>query len=366
MKIKYFQELKRYSSYEINSFLGENFKNYIQELSLKEIYKQDSNGDFYFKYVGLICIEDLIIAILPKYLEVDLREDSKINKENISRTMKALKRYNMISIDEQLETLSSQEEKYKFNNMFAIIDFIFKDYIEYNLYENHIEKYELNGESETNWKYTIETENAYLSNGRPVYLNYWTRDSESNDGDFIRNLHKYILNLCAKRITNSEIQQITQILEIPEVSFIVVEERLGELDYQIKMIDNELRIQYSERKIRILKAMKLFLNNQNYESDKSLLLLGTPTFHTVWEKACGDVLGNEYNADSWHHKTICEKTKAHWKDLKNHKSSAMRPDIVYKTKNIFYIVDAKYYTEEGIKNLGVQDIAKQYMYHQAF
>ena len=28
-------------------------------------------------------------------------------------------------------------------------------------------------------------------------------------------------------------------------------------------------------------------------------------------------------------------------------------------------IPSTYYTEEGIKNLGVQDIAKQYMYHQA-
>ncbi|OQY42230.1 MAG: hypothetical protein B6227_02760 [Fusobacteriia bacterium 4572_74] len=362
MEIKYFQELKRYSSYEINSILGEKFKNHIQELSLKEIYKQDSNGEFYFKYVGLICVEDLIIAVLPKYLEVST---SEINEDNLSRTMRALKRYNRVSIDEQLETLGSQEEKYKFNNMFSIIDFIFKDYIEYNIYENHIKKYELNGEGEINWEYTIETQNTHLSNKRPVYLNYWTNDSESNDGDFIRSLHKHILNLCVDRITKSEIQKITQILEVPEISFIVEEERLGELEYQIKMIDNELKIQYGERKIRLLKAMKLFLNNHNYEADENLLLLGTPTFHTVWEKACGDVLGNEYNNDSQHHKIISEKTKAHWKDLKDYKSSAMRPDIVYKTKDVFYIVDAKYYTEEGIKGLAVQDIAKQYMYHQA-
>lgn len=365
MKIKYFLELERYSSYKINSILGEKFKNYIQELSLKEIYKQDSNGEFYFKYTGLICVEDLIIAVLPKYLKVDTEKNNEINEENLSRTMKALKRYNWVSIDEQLETLGKQEEKYKFNNMFAIMDFLFKDYIEYNIYENHIEKYELNGEGEINWEYTIETENAYLSGERPVYLNCWTNDSESNDDDFIRNLHKHILNLCVKRITQSEIQRIAQILEVPEVCFIVEEERLGELDYQIKMIDNELKIQYSERKIRLLKAMKLFLNNHNYEADENLLLLGTPAFETVWEKACGDVLGNEYKDNCHHHKIISEKTKAHWHDLKNHKSSAMRPDIVYKTKDIFYIVDAKYYTEERIKNLGVQDIAKQYMYHQA-
>jgi len=365
MKIKYFLELEKYDSYKINTILGEKFKKYVQELSLKEIYKQDSNGKFYFKYVGLICVEDLIIAVLPKYLEKITHKNNEINEKNLSRTMKALKKYNRISIDEQLETLGKQEEKYKFKNMFAIIDFLFKDYIEYNLYENHIEKYELNGEGEINWEYTIETETAYLSNKNPIYLNYWTNDSESNNGDFIMSLHKHILNLCVERLTKSEIQQITQILEVPKVSFIVEEERLGELEYQIKMIDNELKIQYGERKIRLLKAMKLFLNNHNYEADENLLLLGTPTFYTVWERACGDVLGNQYSVNSQHHKTISQKTRAHWKDLNNHKSSAMRPDIVYKTENIFYIVDAKYYTEEGIKDLGVQDIAKQYMYHQA-
>ena len=365
MKIKYFLELERYDSYKINTILGEKFKKYIQELSLKEIYKQDSNGEFYFKYVGLICVEDLIIAVLPKYLEGTTHKDNEINKKNLTLTMKSLKKYNRVSIDEQLETLGKQEEKYKFNNMFAIIDFLFKDYIEYNLYENYIEKYELNGEGEINWEYTIESETAYLSNKRPIYLNCWTNDSESNDGDFIRSLHKHILNLCVKRIIDSEIQQITEILEVPEVSFTVEEESLGELEYQVKMIDNELKIQYGERKIRLLKAMKLFLNNHNYEADENILLLGTTTFHTIWEKACGDVLGNEYNDHSQHHKIISEKTKAHWKDLKDHKSSAMRPDIVYKTKDIFYIVDAKYYTEKGIKDLGVQDIAKQYMYHQA-
>ena len=70
MKIKYFLELERYDSYKINTILGEKFKKYIQELSLKEIYKQDSNGEFYFKYVGLICVEDLIIAVLQSCIAV--------------------------------------------------------------------------------------------------------------------------------------------------------------------------------------------------------------------------------------------------------------------------------------------------------
>jgi len=363
MKIVYFIELERYNTYTINTKLGEKFKRYIQELSLKEIYKQDSNDEFYFKYVGLICVEDLIIAILPKYLTI---ESDEKNKENITLIMKVLKKYNSISIDEQLETLGSEEEKSKFNNMFAIIDFLFKDYIEYDIYENYIEKYELNGEGEINWEGTIENESAFLVKKRPIYLDYWTRDIESNDNDFIRNLHKHILNLCVLDINKSEIQKITHILEVPNIEFIVDEERLGEVDYQIKMIDDELKIQYSERKIRLLKAMKLFLNNHNYETNKRLLLLGTKTFHTIWEKACGDILGNEYaDTNSKYHEVIYENTKAFWHNI-NKNSASMRPDIVYETDDMFYIIDAKYYTEKGMIGLGVQDIAKQFMYHSAF
>ena len=60
-----------------------------------------------------------------------------------------------------------------------------------------------------------------------------------------------------------------------------------------------------------------------------------------------------------------KNTKAFWHDI-NKNSSSMRPDIIFETNEMFYIIDAKYYTEKRIRDLGVQDIAKQFMYHSAF
>lgn len=127
------------------------------------------------------------------------------------------------------------------------------------------------------------------------------------------------------------------------------------------MIDEELKIQFNDRKVNLLKSLKSFLLNESFKSDISFSLWGTGTFYEVWEKVCAEVLGNEYKPGNKYYKAITKNTRAYWVDIKKY-SASMIPDIIFEKDNVTYLIDAKYYTKEGLKDMAIQDIAKQFLY----
>lgn len=255
----------------------------------------------------------------------------------------------------------TSEDKHELYHKFSLIDYLLKDYYEYGIYENTLDILDEKGFGEISWEETIERETAYLNKEKPVYLNFWTHEVDSDLSNYITLLHQFILNESIKYLRTNEANKILKIMEVPELFFQVNEDTIGDMDYQIKIIDEELKIQFNDRKVNLLKSLKSFILNESFKSEIAFSLWGTGTFYEVWEKACAEVLGNEYKLGSKYFKAINKNTRAFWVDIKKY-SASMVPDIIFEKDNVTYLIDAKYYTKEGLKDMAIQDIAKQFLY----
>lgn len=368
IQLHYFKEFKviDYRNLE-NIFTA----NQMIELLKNNVIKpfKNCNSKFYFNYVGIICTGKSICIILPKYLsDEELETESKNKNKKQSKTrllIELLKIYfkKNRNINETYFSSIGEEEITHKVNKFALYDFLLLDYIEYGLYENHKEIYDFNGEGETDWEKTINECDSYLTGGKkPVYLKYFTQETEADNSNYIKKLHKYYLNLASYYFKNINFLG----LDYPKINF-SIDEDLGNLEFQIFRIYNELQGQYSERKIRLLKTLLILLENESHETEKSLSFYGTTAFYNVWEKACGTALGDQYKNYANY------ISKPEWKDWKGNSLKSnfktIIPDILVLKEDIFYIFDAKYYRPdmEEIKGLpGMDSIGKQYLYELAF
>lgn len=360
MKIIYFYELDFVSEDMLNNIFKEK-TNEIINLFLKEgIYKKSENS-FILEYVGIISYNEIVIAILPKFLK---KANFSHEKESniLKLIIEVIKRYKNETIFNIKQSESTGE------NIFALIDYFFKDYITNGLYKTFIEKLEYNGDGEINWEETIENENSYLVNNSPVYLNFFTEETENNDKDFIKKIHKYILYSCKNYLLNSEIQKNLNLIEIPYFDFFI-NEYIENKDYIITQLDNRLNLEFNEQKIILLKKMKIFINEIYSNSNNGLELWGVNKFWAVWEKCCKNIFKDEKE----HYKKIIKPIWSNLQeDIKKEKDTLI-PDILRKEEKTFYILDAKYYNfyfDSNGQLIGsppeISSIIKQYAYELAF
>ena len=368
MEIQCFYELDRNPITDLKLRLGENFEKVSDFLAKREIYREEGEF-FYLKYVGLISLEEIIIPVLPKFLKY--KNTSPIKAiDSLKLTINTLKKYDSSS-EEDIFNFSSLDSPESLNSKLALIDFLLKDFMEYGLYENHIETYELNGSGEIDWENTIENQQAHYIKGKPFYLDLWTVDTVSNEENYIRRLHQFILNCCIEYASNLEIQKLLNLIEIPNINFSVNDEELGDTDFMIAMIEKQLKNEFTDRSILLLKKMKNFLKEKYKNSSEGINLWGTKTFWSIWEEICKYIFRDEYNI---YQNKIPYPTWNSWYPSKENKASYTSiPDTLRKVDNNFFIFDAKYYNFyfDDLGNLkgsqpGVGDVTKQFAYEMAF
>jgi hypothetical protein len=196
-------------------------------------------------------------------------------------------------------------------------------------------------------------------------MEYYTSSTQNDEENYFRQLHSYILNECIEKLNKLG---LLEFLGFQPTSFDVNEDMLDAPESIISRINNELNLQFVDRKQLVLKAMAAFISNEEMEKDNfTISFYGTRSFHVVWEKTCGYVLNNKYETVN---KLIAPPN---WITASGvvHKASTLIPDIITITKDSFIISDAKYYsiklTDDILAdNPGVEDVTKQYLYQLAF
>jgi len=364
LKLNFFYELDR----DIQSNLSKVFRNdseKIYDLLLKKgIYKKEENEDvFSLEYVGIIAYKETVISVLPKFLRrYNLSEEEKC--EALRLTINVIKKYT----SDNDTIIGTEESKLNGGSLFSLIDYFFKDYLKNGIYENYIDKKEFNGEGEINWEETLESETAYYIDGKPVYLNFWTEELEDDEDNFIKKIHKYILNNSARYLKESQINNVLDLIDIPSFDF-YVDEELGDKDYLIDKIDSELKVQFSESKIILLKKMKSYIHKIYNDTDDGVELWGVNKFWAVWERICKEVLGDQKELYKCIPKPRWINNNGQGKEAKD----TLIPDVLREEEDIFYIFDAKYYdfyfkdNGELVGNPpGVPSITKQYVYELVF
>ena len=367
----YYIEEKHYSSSFISRELPTETINRLKELSILKKIK-NKQGYYKFSFVGIIASESNIIVFLPKYL-IYIDSLSEAEKESeIKLVLKVLKKYSRYEdLDDDVSFLSFDSSTENFS-LLALVEYIINDYIEYGIYSNETTEYEYNGDGDISWEKTVENELVYSSNKQYIYLNHITDITYSNDNTYISQLHKMILNMSI--LFMKEISFL-ELFDFPNLNFNFDENVLGYESFQIKKITNEMSVSFSQRKIRLLNAMKIFIENEKISlSNGYNFSCGTSSFNMVWENVCSDVMQNEIGKDTIPHIPLMPKPVWQKKTpLKVYDpSDTIKPDILRKINNDFFIFDAKYYkpvfNNENLNSghPGVGDVSKQYLYELAF
>ena len=348
---------------------------------------------YLFRYVGILFCKDRIIYVYPKYIEV---EEPYVPKREMVQVINVLRKYNK-SNKEIIKEYTGKEGKNDVN-ILSLMLFLIRDYLYNGIYSNDQELVEINSSTDYSWQKTIDETYPIIKNNRPYYTEIYTVRKEYNEDDFIHRLHSWVITDCTLRLHESGLGDI---YNYPIIELTGEEKRdFGDDTHILNCIENELRIQFDDHKIMLLKAMSDYITVRGKMStgDETMFLIGTRTFHTVWEDVCAKVFKSQRNEKlSELSKTfqpvadyvmnaptsgkqelieLVKKPKWNYFGAYREPQNTFVPDFLSFYKNnkseyYYYILDAKYYCPElnGTtirKNPGVEDVAKQYLYYLAY
>lgn len=323
-------------------------------------------GRLSFKYVGVLVYDSRLILFMPKYLPANGDPTDSFRKmRQLIHLLKVIALNSVEMDDLEISGDFSQDEPFR---LLSIIDFLLQDYIEYGLYRREKKEYVLSGHGEIDWQRTIDSRQAYLLNPyTPVYLDVITEEAADDREHILVALHKQVLNHCSRLLKETGLNEF---FPYPDVEFHDADYVPDDEEVRLGLIRSAMNEEYSDRKIRLLKALHVFISRESFSSsDHTLLFFGTRSFHTVWEKCCKYVM--DHNAS-----IVGTISRPIWvaNGIRDTKKDTLIPDIVRtlatgETKMVL-IADAKYYSivfnKSGVCGQpGVEDILKQQIYEQA-
>ena len=245
---------------------------------------------YLFRYVGILFCKDRIIYVYPKYIEV---EEPYVPKREMVQVINVLRKYNK-SNKEIIKEYTGKEGKNDVN-ILSLMLFLIRDYLYNGIYSNDQELVEINSSTDYLWQKTIDETYPIIKNNRPYYTEIYTVRKEYNEDDFIHRLHSWIITDCTLRLHESGLGDI---YNYPIIELTGEEKRdFGDDTYILNCIENELRIQFDDHKIMLLKAMSdyIIIRGKMSTGDETMSLIGTRTFHTVWEDVCAKVFKSQRN-----------------------------------------------------------------------
>lgn len=367
---------------------------------------------FVVKYVGIIILKNIVLRCYPKYIWLKEGENYLNIDKSLKSIMKVLEKYNHRKNGRKENIYAVADTEYKSNfDYLSLVIFFLNDYMENNIYYNQKDMLAFNGQGNVSWIETVNSIDAVISDGNPVYVDFYTEEIEDDDNDYFKRLHMAILKECSEILESANLFDIFSIEG--DFYFDIEIEELGDKDYIKDRIKKEMNVQFITRKLELLERMYQYIdNNDKIEKEFECSIFGTSNFYTVWEDVCQYVFASKlesrlddtifehcinknklvseeftseeikkYGIDElWKilkHKTVKDMIrKPLWvvnKSLVCHSArKTYIPDLLqisYKNgKCHIHILDAKYrnlvLNDKTVDNApGVEEITKQYMYH---
>lgn len=350
---------------------------------ISDIDSDTENVYYYvFTFVGIMIVFGIVLKCYPKYI---FKNNAPLSQ--LKQILKVIEKQNK---KEQFIKFHNETLENSSYNLLATILYLYNDYNEYGIYTTMQEIFEVNGNGEINWDKTINETFTFVNNNKPFYPELITRKKIDDDNDYFKTLHELILTQCSIQLKKSG---LLELFEFEELNFSEKKvENLGDKDYILNKILNELNVQFNTRKQLLLKTMYAYISNESdLGNNSNFSLYGTNSFHVIWENVCADVfdnmldkrlceltlplqLKNEYNRNQ---KLISIIEKPVWNINQNKfESETLIPDLIsiYVDENQrykFLIFDAKYYTiklkgKSIIGQPGIESITKQFLYQLAY
>ncbi len=301
MRQAYVRELKPYSvaalACEFGMDMGQTMRA-VEKLMARGIVRYRSDKDTYgvgstdgevaadderyqFSFVGMAMIGDLVVISCPKYFR-----DRPPSPDELRQIMRLLKRD---AGRASVAALADDGERTddKLPAMLALLEL----YAEYGVYSNYVEGRELNGAGAIDWNRTIGNHLPFLSDGRPVYLEYETRKTLRDESDFITRLHRAVLTECSRELFGAHVGDLLSLDEV-ELSDEEVDE-FGDAEALECRLERERGTQFVDWKIAVLDLLwRYLLNRESMTERNEVRALGTTSFYHLWEEACKTAFGD--------------------------------------------------------------------------
>ena len=349
-------------------------------------------GSYQFVYVGLVLVDDLCIIMYPKYLpEVDANDPGEAAQSAMRRIFRVLRKHGGSYSDIAAMT----EEGMRANDRLALILMLLEMYGAYGVYENYVKTLADNGPGNINWERTIAANLPFMNNGKPLYVDYKTVESDHDAADFVMRLHRAVLTECSKFMQDSGLASLLDLDEVWLTDASV--EDFGDADFVAYKLERERAVQFVTWKQDVIDLLLRYVaKDDSTVRQENPLCLGTSSFYHVWEDACKvafddalgkrlvelgielvepfDAIGDTRLIDiiprpQWT-VPVGDDDEEECGDV-----ATLIPDTVLlhhdrAGNSVFAILDAKYYTPKLGANVsgvpGVEPVTKQFLYQTAY
>lgn len=348
-------------------------------------------GSYQFVYVGLVLVGDLCIIVYPKYLpEVDAYDPGEVAQRAMRQIFRVLRKHGGSYSDIAAMT----EEGMRTNDRLALMLMLLEMYDEYDVYENYVKTLADNGPGDISWERTIAANLPFMSNGRPVYVDHKTVESDQDASDFVMRLHRAVLTECSRFMQYSGLASLLALDEVWLTDASV--EDFGDADFVAYRLERERAVQFVTWKQDVIDLLLRYVTKDcSTARQDAPFCLGTSSFYHVWEDACKvafddalgkrladlgvelvkpfDVLGGTRLIDIIPRPQWTVPTNDGEDDCGA--AATLMPDVVLLHRDraggsVFAILDAKYYTPELGESLsgvpGVESVTKQFLYQSAY
>lgn len=365
-----------------------------------------TRNKYKFAFVGIIICRSRIIYSYPKYIGKpnELPVTEPVNE--LSQVIRVIEKYGREKSKQDVRDINlfiDEDDTGKINTL-SVMLFLLEDYAANGPYEKDETIIEVNGNGSILWQKTVDETYPFIKDNRPYYIELYTSRDVSDEDDYFKRLHEYVVTRCSREIESAGLTSFFD-LPIAEISD-DEEDTFGDSEYIVSLLDASIAVTYDDRKLSVLKAMKLYFNSAKIlVGDTELQLIGTRSFNLIWEEVCARVYCSQKGDSRTRHPNVNEIEpridytqinkvfnkkpptlvelirqpiwKRYEKASKGIPKESLNPDYLRfergkkKDRYIFYILDAKYYcpiwTKDSIQGQpGVEDVAKQYLYFLAY
>lgn len=335
---------------------------------------------YQFRYVGIALVGTIAFVCFPKYIPSD-----EPPVEELRLMLRVVRRLDGFG---ELPQASLKDGT---TNRLAVIVRLIELYEERGVYDNYEDSRELNGNGVIDWGRTVDTITPLLSDGQPVYLDYWTRKTRRDESDLVTRLHRAILTECSRFLARSGIAGLLGLGGIELTDETPAD--FGDADVLGSRLEHERASQFVTWKQETIDLMRLYLGEGGIVAEAGqVLCMGTTAYYHAWELACkvafGDLLDRKLGslsielAGEWREKageTLLQIIpRPLWKrpgggvcgDV-----DTLIPDTVTFARGgdgarLFCIYDAKYYVPSESGRMagqpGVESVTKQFLYQSAY
>ena len=308
-------------------------------------------------FCGMISMNSEISVFMPRSSDFD--SSSEVEKTALaSALLKAVELYGRES--KTAVNISDEGDGRQGVQKLSLIRELLVSYRQTGLYARRKVISQINT-GKPDWKATVASGPALPSaTGSPVYLNVQgSRRRYFSDCEVAR-IHAYVIrkiDLEYSWIFTGKIGLLA-----PELKDMAVP--AGGITYMRSMLRRELRSIYSDKDVRLINALTLFLTEES-GTEKGFSVCGLKGFHFAWEHMLSRVLVNKYPINEILPAPAYKRADGKYIDAF---ANAMKTDIALKRPDgeTVAIVDAKYYSALGVGSApGWSDLVKQFFYEKA-